>query len=845
MRPALRRLLLRPSSLDLLRYLVGTPALFAVEPSSRTRRRPYRTKVATRSYGNAAIAAREEEVYEPRETDKGEKHPESEQPPRAIKIIRAGRNLYTAPSETLNGKEFLASGYYGPWKKPTLWKTQDEIEFESNLAAPDNPSRQRLLDQPTHRKDLQLFARLLDHRERRYGMDGIRMYWEAVKERRIRLPTRDYRETKNVGLTAEKLWSSFLHLGLYDNTVLEELCDYADKLLDETGRRWPRLYCTVVQHFLVRGQGKEALAWHNRLFERHPPTATGFAELCHQTIHHRGDLEALEEIYEKNEHRNVYGKIVPTLAWQEDFKSAMKWHFKLISKGDLPTQPQHAQSLSRFLAIYDRRNAVRVTKSLVAAGATFNVPTTMNDNIKISREIMNLVHGKTFKIPVKAYNDEYGARWFATSWVPLELAMHSIHALGIQEIGPLSLQALCIRKEYDGSEPTPSAVLCRIEKLETIGISIGNSVFSRAVKHFAQNGMLNYLKGLLQSDQHPDSMEDFRDLEDLLAHFARVRDWEQYRRTLAIRTISSRAPATEAQNVWLKTHIANRNFPSALDVLAKMQVNGTIVKAGTIAFIVRNILVPRRQSRQPVGARDIDMAINFLGVIMDAGNLVPAAYWREIIRRLGMLGRQRDLHELCMFLARRYGPGDKSYLQHVRSRKVNFYRVPAQVDTSHPLHPLKILFPVSLQRAIVEWGFINALGRRYPDPAESNELVPQGDTKSQVTAGITLLQELGREGVDIDTKTMKKAIFDRLITYYGPGWSNRRKNRVARAHAPEIDLMISQIDQAMGQDTFGSDLKLTIMSRGMSRLRRRDVTERKRRLKQESNRAVSNSRALQ
>jgi hypothetical protein len=104
-----------------------------------------------------------------------------------------------------------------------------------------------------------------------------------------------------------------LTLGFYDNLVLEELCDYADKLLDKTGRRWPSLYAAIVQHFLVKGQGKEAVVWHNRLFERHPPTASGFAELCHKTVHNRGDLQALEEIYEKNEYRNAYGRKILNL----------------------------------------------------------------------------------------------------------------------------------------------------------------------------------------------------------------------------------------------------------------------------------------------------------------------------------------------------------------------------------------------------------------------------------------------------------------------------------------------------------------------------------------------------
>lgn len=851
MRPALQRLLSRPSSLELLRYLVGTPEpLLAHAPAAKGQQCQHRTKITTRQYASVAVAVQDEDAYDSRRAHAGVNETRTQEDSPKIKIYRTSRALHTAPTETLLGKPYLSSGYYGLWKKSTLW-TQDEIDFESNIAAPEHPARQRLIDQPKHKNDLQLFARLLDHRERRYGIEGIRMFWEAVKKRRILLPTRDYRESKNVGLPAEKLWTSFLTLGFYDNKVLEEVCAYADKLLEKTGRRWPRLYSTIVQHFLVSGKGKEALTWHNRLFERHPPTSTSFVELCHQTVHNRGDLKAFKEIYEKNEHRNAYGKIIPTLCWQEDFKSAIDWHFRLISKGDVPIKPQHAQALSRFLAIYDRRNAVRVTKSLVAAGAAFDVPTTLKDNVKISREIMNLVHGRTFKIPVKAYNDEYGARWFATSWVPLDLAIHSIHALGIQEIGPLSLQALCLRNEPDGSEPRPYVILRRIEQLRSIGISIGNSVFSRAVKIFAQNRMFNYLMGLLKSDQHPHALEDWKYLEHQMASFARIRDWDQYRRILAIRTIGSRSPSTEAQNVWLRTHVTNRDLPAVLDTLAKMQLNGTIVKTTTVAYILRTILVTRQQGRKvqtvPGKPRDLQMVATMLKGIMDAGNLVPAAYWREIVRRFGMMGRQSELHELCLFLASRYGPSDKSYLEHIGVRRASLYRVPAQVDPSHPLHPLKILFPVSLQKAIVEWGFIYALKRAEHAPTRnirSKRLGLENDPNLQVTAGINLLKQLRQLGVHIDGKAIKRAIFNRLVMYYSPGRSNRPYNRVARLYAPDLELITRLIDDAMGRQTFRGDLKLQIVSRGMLRLLGRDRKAKKWETRRLKSRVFSNSRLL-
>ena len=900
MRPALQRLLSQPTSLELLRFLVNTAGYLDIHapagsirqcqcrgacqsrgwknlsmrtwseghyasrlshddsrlglprsPSSRSRGSLRKVKGAIRKYGTVVSFATSENEYGSRSSYEDNEYNSlgSQSPAEDVTIHSPISALHPGSTEYLLGNSALSKSYYGRWKQPNLW-TVDQIDFESNLAAPKNPALLRLIDQPQHKRDYQLFARLLDYRERRYGMEGLRMFWEAVKKRRIWLPTRDYRQSKNKGLLAEKLWASFLKLGFYDNQILEELCTYADSLLECEKRRWPRLYATIVEHFLVRGQGNEAVAWHNRLFERHSPSATAFAELCHQTVYQKGDLKALKEIYDKNEHRNAYGKIVLTLCRQGDFKSAKEWHFRLIAGGDIPTKPHHAQALTRFLAIYDRPSAVRVIKSLVAAGAPFDTSNALNENVKISREIMNLVHGKTFNIPVKAYNDEYGARWFATTWVPLDLTMHSVHALGIQEIGPLSLQSLCLRNEPDGSEVNPYSILRRIEQLQSIGISIGTSVFSRAVKHFAQNRMFNYLLGLLKSDQHPDALEDWKSLEALLAHFARIRDWDQYRRILAIRTLGSKAPATEAQNVWLRAHITNRNMHAALETIENMHMNGTVVKTTTIAYIVKAMLQPRPRGRK-LGtlSPNLGMATKLLKDIMDAGNLVPAVYWREIVRRIGMMRPNSELRELCIFLATRYGPANELHLSHIGTRRANIHRVPAQVNSSHPLHPLKILFPVSLQKSIVAWGFIQALrkaGTVQPTAmqSQSRRFGHESDINRHVTAGISLLKELHQLGVDIDQQAIKKAIFDRLIVYYSPGTSTKLYNRVGRQHVPKLEVMRQLIDDAMGRRTFSDALKQKIVSRGRVRLIGRARKLRTRDVKRLKSRVFANDRLL-
>jgi hypothetical protein len=91
-----------------------------------------------------------------------------------------------------------------------------------------------------------------------------------------------------------------------------------------------------------------------------------------------------------------------------------------------------------------------------------------------------------------------------------------------------------------------------------------------------------------------------------------------------------------------------------------------------------------------------------------------------------------------------------------------------------------------------------------------------------VTSGITLLKQLSRHGVYIDGKCVRSAIFNRLITYYGPGRSNRRYNRTAKSilHG-KIALVAKQIDGALGEEYFTAvDLPRLVNERALMRWRR-------------------------
>jgi hypothetical protein len=145
-----------------------------------------------------------------------------------------------------------------------------------------------------------------------------------------------------------------------------------------------------------------------------------------------------------------------------------------------------------------------------------------------------------------------------------------------------------------------------------------------------------------------------------------------------------------------------------------------------------------------------------------------------------------------------------------------------------------MLFNVSLQKAIVEWGFIHNLKRRIVALEDIRQgVIPITRTSDLplVTSGITLLKQLNHHGVYIDGPSVRSAIFNRLITYYGPGRSNRRYNRWAKAELQgKLPLVARQIDEALGGKYFtGVDLWRIVQARAAKRLirarRRWDKTD--------------------
>jgi hypothetical protein len=802
---ALQKLLARPSSLALLRHFIREPALdHALRRTSKApcicthyvRYQSY-TIAATKFQGKEGSAA--EAVVDDAIHAEAQLLKSPDDDPQREPLI---------PPEPNN--EPLLPPILGARGSPTAWgaylRTYQEVEFQSNLG-PQVDDSKMLVDNPRFGKDFTLWAYLLDFRKRRYGFTGVAMFWAAVRKRGLLLPT--------VGPIADKFWPTFLQAGFEDMAMLQDICQYADELYDSSGKHWSKLYMYIMQHIILE-EPNSIVPWHERLIERHPPGPAVFSKLVRNIVLMGGDLGALKLLYETKFYKThntykTYGKIIPILLGREDFHNAMQWHFFLVSRGDYPLNQKVIEPLIDHFAIYDPPKARRLKINLVSTGVPFadSVSDGLESREKISREMMNLVHGKAFGIRPKKYSDKLGARWFATNWISLDLAINMVHALGVQKIGPLSLQAIALR------EVDPSGVVNRIDQLKQLGISIGSSVFSKSVEAFARDGEVEYLQGLLKSDQHPDSYEDRQLQEDLLASYARTEDWAQYRLTAAIGVVASRSSRVEQYNIIQQANIFRGDRSAVFKMLEEMRLQRIPVAQKTIHRIVQHFLPPRRKGHPPDSRQgsldDLQTVISILTTITKFGSSVPATSWREIIRRLGMLGRFDDLEKLCLWLAAWYNPNSALRSQSVKDFSqvlpIHSSRLaPAQIPTSHRFHPLRILFSNSLQRAIVEWGFTHE-PLRQPFPSNlvlGNSSVVDSLAEQSAyhyTRGVRLLRQLQNQGVYIDVVQIRRALRNRFAILYNPGESRVARNEHLRQQnvSTRKDMVI-RLNNAWGAD---------------------------------------------
>lgn len=659
---------------------------------------------------------------------------------------------------------------------------------------------------------------LLQSMARTLEKEGIAITWRQLrKKKHMHVPT--------TGPAALNIWKIFL----MNPALHEDIFEYALEVRDVKGDVYEPLYEHVVGHRLAQAS-EDTFAWHKKFKEAYTIPRDALRSLIGSATTSDQSLAMFMKVYTDNWRNSdpIYDVIVPRLISRRRYQDAMLWHTKLFTRGDLPSAAvSNSAMMDRFHRFRNRAVATSLKDHLTPPKATVTESGAtirhVDGSLALNRQTVYSILGEKHGIAPKTFTDEFCARLFATKAFSTALVISSLRMFGIQAIGPLALREM-VSKDVESS-----AVKQKIEDLRAAGISLGNSVFSRAVMKLSEDGRSDLLRSLLDSDQHPDVLEDTPLQRKLLASYLAYDDWVSVHRTLVILTLFHEDSNQESWNLLLRHYLQSRSTDSRQEaethawrkrrkiqqVMFEMSMAKVKFTSESVQCMLRQLLAPRRSGRRPIGRPkngtsldDLNLVTNLFFQISNTGQMLPASCWKELIRRYGMTGRFSSMAHLCARLIKLYSP--QSRLQALLSSpslSTDDKRDPiladhdidpqlaSTLDPRHPVHPSRQLFNAAAVQAIVSWGF--QLGthllhdhterRRYSRHKLISRWpshIKSPPTEATFLRGVRFIEELRQKGAHVDTGVARKVVRQRLWQLFSPTISWRKVNRGAQMLNP-------------------------------------------------------------
>lgn len=652
----------------------------------------------------------------------------------------------------------------------------------------------RLLDAERNWETIDIWLELAQNRRHAHGVEGIRLIWRTLLEMEPDLPTS--------GQLVDELWKHFLDLGFEDPEVLKEILAYAQRQKNLYDRTWPKLYATVLKYYL-RVQPNKVESWHRRLYKQFPPTNKQFRQLVLLALHDEKLRQTCLNMHASFPQIHIYDFAISLFCREGLYATAVKWHEKLIRRGDCPSDATKAEPVLHYLWVHqERARLTENTRLMVEAGVSFAAYREKGVKIPsfISRDVLMPPLEAVDEVPEKKLSDQFCARLFATKVFSTDTVIASLVFLGAEEIGPQALREMAVR-ELD-HRPCHRAIQARLNQLKANGIAIRNSVFSTVVRRFAAQGEDDLLLSVISCDLHSDTFEDDELQESLLPRYKGQGDTIAYSRTITIllAKVPEQLVETYRWNYILRSCCSLGDLPGVIKSLEKMQELEILVESKSIMHIRHNLLSFRRKGHRPLSTTDLDLIVRVWQCSLRSGVFIAPIAWSEILRRLGMSGRLQAFEELALWLAKWYSSQDfresqlsMSGRRHQSEKEFHHPLMSVDLKPSDPHHPLQTLFPRSLQQGIVAWGF------QPTDPSLSME---QGER--DWTWGLSFLRTLrSTHNVHIPTPVVKKAFKMRLLTLFGPEGRSRRKIHHVNIRFSEADV-IPFLEKA--REIWGKDL---------------------------------------
>ena len=664
----------------------------------------------------------------------------------------------------------------------------------------------QLVRRKPYSDNLELWCLLLDFQKLRFGEQGVRRTWHHLKDKAGRL------DAFFQGPTADRIWAVLISAGLNTPSFLRQLCRHEIRL----GAKRSSLYVEVVGSLLTENLSLLAYRFSQELQHSHPVTLDDacflFMQACDST---REDArENFCNVYKTFQGVRMYSRVVPYLCSQERFSDAWTMHKFLLSRGDLPFDFESVKPLVLYMTNTEGRFEEflqDLEEHNIAYEAQARRVREHEKSLQygIAGGTLNIVSSKTLGVQPSRLSDKFVARAFATKAFSFDFTLHGLRILGLREIGPLALRQIAL------SAGTSTELCRRLELLKELGVDHGSSMYARVVTGLAVQGKDTLLSDVLASDQHPDVFEDLDLQEKLLAQYCRDSDWRQVDRTLAILRMGNQeflydkrlSTQETSLNVLLRSAIRVGDWPGVTKVMAHVKDRGCRLTTRTLRCMHDTILHKRVPGQRPKLNKcfdDVGFLLSLYQNAKNAGIQIPPTFWREPIRRLGMLRRWNDLERVLLWLAALYSPRVGTSAKHAST----FKRI-IIVDEEHSLSRI---FSLPLQRAVVAWAFLDPTPCRNISQVQTRLYVEERrphETCVDFGRGVRVLRMLrDGYGVPIDLPNLRMVCLRSLRKLFAPGFflGQRVKYNIRRKYdvslLPEV---LKQLNTAWSGSLFDDE----------------------------------------
>ncbi|OJD10887.1 hypothetical protein AJ78_08220 [Emergomyces pasteurianus Ep9510] len=748
-----------------------------------THSKPYGYSLSFQRHINTKLASKDESIAQEEEN-----------------IPSSPRNLsnYLNDSDTFRSDDWLLD--------------PERVKFESDVGHSRDIGT-KLIDDPCLANDFKLWKHLLLYRKRHHGDDGVIDIWKGLRERGqpIDLPVE--------GEYASLFWRNFIIVGSKRDDFLDEIYSYATELFERSGKVWDRekFYKSVVIGLFKAGRFSKGIEWHEQLKNTHMSNPNAILLLLFEPAASiDGGLRAFRKVCRTVDNHQIYCHIVPFLLNAGRVADAFAMHDFLLQRNDLPRSIQEVKPLIQHLRYHGSKAEIELFLANLKLKGLFQDEKSVISLIPKRGRPANIYIPTDVKREdeeANAVNDKLGARLFATKTFTFELILAGVKAFGATILRPQTLRQMALKA---GEAKRLSE---QIDVLKKEGISIGNSAFSRVVQKLASEGNDPILNELLRSDLHPEVLDNLKTAEGLFNSYSIVDDPRRARMLFKVLSILSTEDPYH-YNILLRNAVHMRDWQKILRILDQMKEHDIAPTEHSLDVVVEKILPLRRpgmqEPRHPENSRATMFLIGILQNLVSAGVEVPARYWTEVLKRLGMSADWQELRKLCLWLAHFYSPINSKRLAPVSKldttssdHSMSNMDRKKLLPPAHPESPLRQLFSVHLQYAIIAWGFNLAPNSKeiYQNPfsQEREKIIPW-------IRGHVLIRELKQKGVIVQMNTVRKVTRHRLSVLFGEyRVSCRPKNRMLRSTNPwTLQEILHDIDNVWGFSLFGNMVEADI-----------------------------------